>query len=92
MNGRLLWISVGGVLAVFLLGVSQPMTLRSDGVQFPDGTVQTTAAISVGTPISSAPVVINEPGYYSFTNNIEFGYYGANAIEVNSSISGKNRA
>jgi hypothetical protein len=85
MDRRLLWVSVGGVLAVFLLGVSQPMTLRSDGVQFPDGTVQTTAAISVGTPISAAPVVISEPGYYYFTNNIGFGDSGANAIEVNAS-------
>lgn len=83
MNGRLLWISIGGLLAAVLLGVSQPMTLRNDGIQFPDGTLQTTAVTAVGTPISSAPVVISEPGFYYFANNIEFGAAGANAIEVN---------
>ena len=85
MNGRILWISVGGLLGVVLLGLTQPMTLQNDGIRFPDGTLQTTAVTAVGTAISSAPVVINEPGYYYFTNNIEFGDSGANAIEVNAS-------
>jgi len=34
----------GAIVALLILGAGQPMTVRSDGLQFPDGTIQTTAA------------------------------------------------
>jgi hypothetical protein len=46
--------------ASLLVGVNsidaQTLTLRDDGIGFPDGSVQTTAASVVGTPIDSMPV------------------------------------
>jgi hypothetical protein len=34
----------GAIVALLILGAGQPMTVRPDGLQFPDGTIQTTAA------------------------------------------------
>lgn len=35
---------LGAIVVTFTLGLASPLILRSDGLQFPDGTIQTTAA------------------------------------------------
>lgn len=37
--------AVGALVVLATLGAATPMTLRSDGLQFPDGSVQTSAAL-----------------------------------------------
>lgn len=44
MKRDVLAAGVGAIAVILLLGVASPLVLRTDGIQFPDGSVQTTAA------------------------------------------------
>lgn len=45
MRWKDVFVSIGALLVVPAVAMGQPLALRADGVEFPDGTVQTTAAV-----------------------------------------------
>ena len=61
-------IVVTGVAGALVMGVliaaDSPLTLRDDGIKFPDGTLQTTAMGDTRVPVTSLPYVIDESGSY----------------------------
>lgn len=70
LNEGLVALTAGAVLLVATGTDAQSLNLRNDGIGFPDGSVQKTAAPVVGTPIDSLPFNIDTPGYYYLTGNL----------------------
>lgn len=87
---RVPWCSTAvSILLVFAPAVvaQPPMSIRSDGLEFPDGSVQTTAPITVGTDVNELPGSattthrIEQPGLYYLSANI-LGAVGLDGIEI----------
>ena len=80
--GRMFVSGVAGALVVVaLLAATGPLTLRDDGVQFPDGTVQTTAA-TVAQPRRVYLTDAAFPGNTPLTACTEAGFHMASIWEI----------